>query len=60
MFLFILNYVKFQHILNINFSCDKEKESTLSILNINIQKGESQFIENPHLQDYLQILCIFI
>ena len=38
-----LNYVNSQH-PNIKFTCDKEKDSTLPFLDINIKKEESEFI----------------
>ena len=37
-----LNYVNSQH-PNIKFTCDKEKDSTLPFLDINIQKGDNEF-----------------
>ena len=45
----ILNYVNYQH-PSIKFTCDKEKDSTLLFLDLNIQKGENEFTTSIYMK----------
>ena len=59
-----LNFVNSQH-PNIKFTCDKEKDSSLLLLDVNIQKGETEFTtliytETNFHWTFLQILYFFI